>query len=280
MNQEKAREFFSSYYEGTLEPGIQLTVDQALKRDAALREEYRQFERTYEELGKLKYEVVEIPFDLHERIAAHVDKNLWELKRQRQPTWTVWARNLAFAGVGAAALIGAVLSLRPGTAEVVGAGAVTTGKREDVTISMAGGVPTIELAASEARTVEVREGSRGPVRRRLQVQGEPLQTPLRNAGAEAVVFAVTVQEASATTLVAVPGSEPFIEKSGSGDLEQFASALAGFYRRTVAVRVSQPSAQVSWTFEALDPVTAASDALDSQQYSVEIRDAVVWIMDH
>lgn len=280
MNQEKAREFFSSYYEGTLEPGIQLTVDQALKRDATLREEYRQFERTYEELGKLKYEVVEIPFDLHERIAAHVDKNLWELKKQRQPTWTIWARNLAFAGVAAAALVGAVLSLRPGTAEVVSAGTLATGSREDITISMAGGVPTIEFAPSDPTTVSVREGLRGPVRRRLQIDSEPLQTPLSNAGPQAVVFAVTVEGANTTTLVAVPGSEPFIDKSGSGDLEQFASALSGFYRRTVAVRVGQPSAQVSWTFEALDPVTAASEALDSQQYSVEIRGAVVWIMDH
>ena len=99
MNQEKAKELFSPYYEGTLEPGLAQALGQSLSKDAHLRAEFEQFERTYDELRALKFEVIDIPEDLAEKISTRIDRQIYEQKRTVQPTWVGWLRNVSIAAV-------------------------------------------------------------------------------------------------------------------------------------------------------------------------------------
>src|SRR2546429_9984360 len=103
MNQEKAKEFFSNYYEGTLEPGLAQALEHAMSRDGGIRDDYHHFEQSYEELSSLKFETIEIPFDLNDKILANIDRHIYDNRRSQQPAWTTWLRNLSIASISAVA---------------------------------------------------------------------------------------------------------------------------------------------------------------------------------
>ena len=103
MNNDKAREFFSSYAEGALDAGLKQSFEAQLQRDRDLQSEYHDFERTLEHLGQFKFEEIAVPADLNETISARLDRNLYDRKHNAAPTWHLWLRNFAIAGVSAAA---------------------------------------------------------------------------------------------------------------------------------------------------------------------------------
>jgi len=272
MNQEKAREFFSNYYEGTLEPGLAQALEQAMARDNSLRDEYQDFENSYEELGTLKFETIQIPFDLNDRILANIDKHIFENRRSQQPAWTMWLRNLAIGSVCAVAILGAVLSLRSFNSRATGAGVVTAGgtTKDEITVEPnSNRDATITFAPNTTQTLVISEGLSGPVRRRTTVlEGKGLTTTLENPSTEATVFHVKVSSDPRATLIALPGSEPTAAKIGQGNLADFAKALAGYYRVPVEVHVSAPTVNVSWEFKSLDAQQAAIGTLDLQRYTI------------
>ncbi|HTQ08499.1 MAG TPA: hypothetical protein VMI31_00360, partial [Fimbriimonadaceae bacterium] len=92
MTNEKAREFFSAYHEGTLEPGFRVSFEQKLKSDYAVRHEFESFVRAMEKLDALRDEEIEIPADLHDRITARLDRHLYERRKSATPSWSVWIR--------------------------------------------------------------------------------------------------------------------------------------------------------------------------------------------
>ena len=53
MNHDKAREFFSAYYEGTLESGLRQQLEARFRADAHLKADYAAFVETIEALGEL-----------------------------------------------------------------------------------------------------------------------------------------------------------------------------------------------------------------------------------
>ena len=69
MTNDKAREFFSAYHEGTLEPGLCASLERRLEGDASLQAEYAAFAETVESLNSMRFESVEIPAYLGDRIA-------------------------------------------------------------------------------------------------------------------------------------------------------------------------------------------------------------------
>ena len=73
MTHDKAREFFSAYYEGTLEPGLRASLGRRLEADARLQAEYDAFVGTVTSLDALRHEAVAIPAYLSDRIALRLD---------------------------------------------------------------------------------------------------------------------------------------------------------------------------------------------------------------
>jgi len=275
MNQEKAREFFSSYHEGTLEPGLKQALEQAISRDTAVRDDYRNFERAYEDLGKLKFETIEIPFDLNDKILANIDRHIFENRRNQQPSWIVWLRNAAIAGVSCVAILGAALSLRNLTGKSASAGSITVGstKEELVIEPSTNHEATIHFSPSQDDTLVIREGLNGKERRRKDVAaGTELTTTLENPTTEAAAYDIeTPRSDTRSTLIILPGTSAATTRSGKGTLEDFAKALASFYRVPVEVHVASPTRVVSWNLGAPDALNAASGTLDLTRYAITWR---------
>ena len=275
MNQEKAREFFSSYYEGNLDAGLKQALEHAMNKDASLREEYREFEQTYEEIGCLKFETIEIPFDLTDKIVANIDRHVFEAKRKQQPAWITWLRNVAIAGVSCVALLGAALSLRNLTGKTAGASFVNTAStKDDLSIEPnTNRDATIHFSPSQADTLIIREGLGGKERSHADVlAGAELTTTLENPNASATVFDIeTPKSDTRSTLIALPGSASSTENTGKGNLEDFAKALASYYRVPVEVHVASPNIDVAWNFQGPDALNAAQSTLDLARYAITWR---------
>ncbi len=275
MNQEKAKEFFSSYYEGNLDAGLKQALEQAMNKDASIREDYRAFEHTYEEIGSLKFETIEIPFDLSDKIIANIDRHVFEAKRKQQPVWISWLRNVAIAGVSCVAILGAALSLRNLNGKAAGANLVpTAATKDELAIEpTTNHDATLHFSPSQSDTLIIREGLGGRERRHADVVGgDQLTTTLENPNASATVFDIeTPKSDTRSTLIALPGSAPFTQKSGKGDMQDFAKALASYYRVPVEVHVASPSIDVTWNFEGPDALNAAQSTLDLARYAITWR---------
>lgn len=276
MNQEKAREFFSSYYEGTLEPGLKQALEQAISKDAAIREDFEDFENTYEGLGSLKFETIEIPFDLNDKILANIDKHIYENRRTQQPAWMMWLRNVAIAGVSCVALLGAALSLRKLTAPVAsgGAGPISGSTKEELSIKPnTNHDAVIHFAPSSTETLIIRQGLNGKDLRRATVLGgnEGIDVPIENPSESTVVYDLEVKSDPRQTLIALPGSASSNVQAGQGNLEDLAKALASFYRVPVEVHVASPTVSVNWNFQSPDALNAARATLDVNRYVITLH---------
>lgn len=278
MTNDKAREFFSAYSEGSLESGLRLAFEQKLKADGALRSDFEQFESTLAMLATLHEEQIDIPFDLHEKVSARVDREIWEQKQGATPGFLARLRTLAFVGVAAIALVGGVYSLlhrgNGGNAVQSGIGPATS-----LELRVEGGEngPRVRYAPAAGKVVLLRSQSGGSVLASINVSKEqPLDRPVVNPNQTTVLlrFEVLDDPGAGAIELAVPGSRKDGAKTGSGTLEEFARALAGVYRETVALSDVDPLTQVQWDFKEGEARTAAQTAL-SERFVVDQTDGNV-----
>jgi hypothetical protein len=127
----------------------------------------------------------------------------------------------------------------------------------------------IQFAPTATEALIIKDGLNGAERRRTTVMaGGDLTTSVNNSNADATVFDLEVKSDPKPILIALPGAEPTAAKVGQGTLEEFARALAGYYRVPVEVHVAKPTFNVSWEFKAPDAQKAAIAALDLQQFTI------------
>jgi len=248
-------------------------------KDVSIRNEFREFEQTYEELGSLKFETIEIPFDLSDKILANIDRHVYENRKSQQPAWMLWLRNIAIAGVSCVAILGAALSLRNFGAKDKQAGQagvfnLPAANKEELSIEpSAKHDAVIHFQPSQNETLIIREGLNGPERTRVTVlQGEDYPTRLQNPNTDATVFDLESsgdKTAARSTLIALPGSGSASEQTGQGNLEDLAKALASYYHVPVEVRVATPTENVSWNFQAATAVDAARTTVDLTRYAID-----------
>lgn len=264
MTIQKAREFFSSYHEGTLELGLRQPFERLLRSDAQLRAEYEAFARTVESLESMRAEPIEPPFDLHERISARLDRDLWVRSRSgRVPIWLA-IRQYALGGIAVAALIGAIVSMQAGgggfTADPFGATS-----QERLRFSADGRTVVLAYDAPGSASVTVSRASGVPLQS-FQLQRQRLRSPITNTSLRAELVRVTAGEDDA--LLAVPGSRRDAKPEGKGTLGQFATALAGWYLTPVRLEAKDANVTVSWRLRGVNPADAVS--LDVGNKSVTI----------
>jgi hypothetical protein len=268
MNQEKAREFFSAYYEGTLENGLRQTLEQRLRADAQLLSEYASFEETMSELDSLKFEEIEVPMYLSDRIATRLEA-VQEKQATKTFVWPTWLRALSVSGVAGLAILGAVLSLNARSSGTAQAGGLTAGQNSMVVENSSGNV-VLKYQSSEKEAVDI--SSDGKVLQHIQLDpNQRLVSPLNNHQAETAVF--EVKAGDRTTYIAVPGTQrQNADQTGQGTLKAFAAALAGFYRTPVELDVQDATKSASWHFEAAKAIDAANASLEVGSVSVSESD--------
>jgi len=278
MTQDKAREYFSAYYEGTLEPGLRQAFEHRLHSDSILQADYAAFTETMEELDLLPHEEIEIPMFLNDRIAARLEPERAK-KRNRTPIWSVWLRGLAFGSLATAALAFAFISVNNHD-NVAKAALGDPGSGDRVAFSSRGTGIVMDYHPAVERTVVVTSGFTGKEIKRFTVDSDAPSQPFTNPQTSTALFQVQVLGQTGSTLIAVPGTEAHSEAGGDGSMTDFAVALADRYRTSVVVRVSDPSDHVAWKFSGTDVRRAADSALKDTPYMVDQRETgILNIMD-
>lgn len=267
MTNDKAREYFSAYHEGALEPGLRTSLERKLRSDAALQAEYDAFVGTLNSLDALRHEAIEVPFYLSDRIAARLDG---ALTTKPAPFWSAWFKPTpAGPGYGyalglAGALLVAAFGLR---------GMQATGEAQEA--NMGPGSPfspvTVRWMASDeglvaqfaggpARSVTVApEG--GDATNYALAARQPFELTLNNPNSYARRFKVS-QGSDLLATVAVPGARTAPRKSGSGTVSELASALADAYHIVVVVKGTPIGTTVAWKFDGVNARAAAEASLD------------------
>lgn len=285
MTNEKAREYFSAYSEGTLDAGLAQSFEAKLRMDSGLKAEYEQFESTLKELESLRFEQVEVPFDLNDRISAAVDKSIYEKKRTAQPAWTVWLRNLAFGGLATAALFGGYLSIvnRSGDSNPSVPASPFPSETAKPNIeqieykSIPNGV-RMEYKPTDKHTVSIKGGSEGE--KTFNVDSTLWLNRLTNDQPSSAVFTVEVKGEVPATMVVVPGTEKKDSTTGQGSILELAKAAADKYGVPVILKSNQAQSEISWNLAGEDAHKAMQDVLQGMPIRVDIREGILYIGDN
>ena len=263
MTNDKARDFFSAFHEGTLEPGLRASLERRFATDARLQAEYAAFVGTVESLDALRNEAIAIPAYLSDRIALRLDP---AFEAKAVPFWkTLFAPRVATPrygwalGVAGAFLVAAVGLRGLRSEDVAQSGIVGTGGETVRWTQDADGFVAF-FAGSAVRQVGVLpEG--GTAQEYRLAANQPFELNLSNPNSGARRFKLTVGDDAYAT-VALPGSRPVARKSGTGTVTELASALADAYRVPVVVKGVPMTTRVRWSFESSDARAAAEQSLE------------------
>jgi len=271
MNAEKAQELFSDYREGTLSPSLRSSLERALAADPALKAEYVRFEEAWDHLGALTSEEAELPFGLHDKIMARIDKSVFDAKREAKAGRF---GSFRFAFYGAAAVIAVtatVLSLRSrgsvGTADMVGGHTV-----EPLAISATEGGVHVTRGASDG-SVFIKEEATGRLVGKIDQAGKKLDFPLKNDGANGTVL--RIEGDSESVWVALPGRDKS-DIADEGTLLDLALDAADHYGMPVQIKVKDLRAKASWKLDESDPVKTLAK---SGEFTFERRNGLVYLTD-
>jgi len=272
MTNEKARDFFSAYHEGTLETGLRISFEQKLKADSDIRHEFDSFARAMDELDKLKFEEIEVPASLHEHISARLDRHVFERSRNSKLNWGTWVRGLSFAGVAVIAVLGAIFAVSLRNGGSAAAGAVPIGADQvDYAMSPAG--MTYKLTPTSVKTVVISNEGKVVSRKVVGDSANPnFEILLRNPLPEASIFTIQVGNDANETIVALPGLTRSSAKKGEGTVVDFARAVSGYFATPVTIKTRVPGERKSWVFTTTDVVTESSKGLGSDYGVTLLKD--------
>jgi hypothetical protein len=278
MNQEKAREFFSAYYDGTLERGLKQTLEQRLRADAQLTAEYRAFERTMEHLSQLKFEDIEVPIYLSDRIASRIEEA--RLAQKPRNPLMLWVPRFTIGGLAAVAVVFAVMSwfgrgqgpstsgFGPGS--IFGPSQTSQWPSETITVVTTPRTTTLHYQSATPREVKVLDEAGSDLKNFGLSAGQPLTTRLKNPNPSAALFEVEVSGSGPDEYIAVPGTKSAVPTSENGTVGNYVKALADRYSVPVILKCRDLNKTIDWNFSAGDAKGSAEKSLDSGEYDVTL----------
>ncbi len=260
MNSNKARDLFSEYSEGTLNPGLKAGFERCLEQDPALREEYRQYLVVVQALEARRDEPVEAPFDLHDRIMARIDKSIFDSRRAPSVGLFERWRLAMFGGLGTVAVAATVIALvnaqRPGV-ETSEANLLSGGREAAVSFAWREGQLFVVHPGESVGVVEVLNPEDKRVVGSIPYTSEGLNRALENKAPRSVVR--EIKTGKQTLLVAIPGTERERRETGEGTAADVARALADGLGVAVQLDVKDPGAVRTWRLKGDDPVATEVD---------------------
>ncbi|MCU0316904.1 MAG: hypothetical protein MUC92_09955 [Fimbriimonadaceae bacterium] len=278
MNLNKARDFYSAYYEGTLEPGLKQALEAARQADPEIEQDYRQFEMLVSELPNLAVEPIEVPADLHDKISAKLDHHLWTLEQQKPKRWS-WNWKVALVGgVACLAIVSAIFAIRPaeGTASEAGISlpvGATTAKFEIVDGSLG-----LIVNNSSPITVTITNTADGQISAQRPLAPGRLFIPLRNESDTAEVLSISFSEKEIEPLLIVlPGKATGNVRSGEGTLLDCAKAVAQTFRTPITIRNRNTNEVVRWEFSQEDTTDNLVQALVKNNINATMLDSRILV---
>jgi hypothetical protein len=279
MNLNKARDFYSAYFEGTLDEGLRQAFERARASDAQVAAEYAQFERIMLELKALDSPVA-VPADLHTTIRRRVDDHINASEKKARSTALFFAwKPIAYGAVATAAIIGVLASFsnRPSDGPAR-AGLATIGHNEAPRFLVEEGTLRLKFASAGPNVVTVSEVETGRQLLKKPLVGQRIDSPLKNLSDDAVLLVVGFAEGYRPMHVALPGSSRQLEQQGSGTVLDLVTAIAGMYDSPVVLDTSDISAKAAWDLDSPDVLTAVKDELAALGMKAEVRESgLLWI---
>jgi hypothetical protein len=269
MNQDKAREYFSAYHEGTLDGGLLHAFEHRLRSDALVQAEFHSFQRTMAELDRLRLEEIEVPDYLSDRIASRLEQELGSSRSK--PVLSLWMPRFAVAAAVLAVVASAAVLMRGGGNSGPGVAGLSW-PSEAINLQPSSSGVTLQYKSAAPKTVQILSAtgtnlSSYPIEAR-----QPLKAELRNDNAEATLFEIKVSDNGPDEYVAVEGTKTSTNRAGSGSILDFAKALSGTFHMPVVVNDPQSIATktVTWDLAGTDAKAAAQKALDGTGYDVTL----------
>lgn len=279
MNLSKARDFYSAYYEKSLDEGLRQAFERAMELDSQVSAEYQQFVRIMDQLKVLEAPV-QVPTDLHLKIRERVDAHIIaQEQKAKVHSWFFGWKPIAYGAVAAVAIIAGLVSIsNQGGGRFSAAGMGGAVKDSSPKLAMEDGTLTLRFASSKANDVSIKEATTGRAMFGGQVTGQELVAPIKNSSENAVVVSVRFGSVYDPFLIAVPGSKVAGEGTGLGTPVQMIAVLAQRFSTPVVVQGDVAATAVAWDFEGTDPLAAVKDELDMLGLKAEIREGgLVWI---
>jgi hypothetical protein len=247
--------------------------------DSEVKAEYEAFQQTLSELDGLRFVSSPVPADLHDKIAARLDLQVWEQKRVASVGWAGWLRNVALGGVAAAAVVGAILSIASHGQSANASGIGTLSTNQLLATPVDKGVKVSYIAASPKR-VSVQSGEQ-MLRVDELAPSQRWESTLTNSQPHAALFRVGIAQDSQEIEVTIPGSVATHRKPGNGTIEDLAKALADTYRVPVILSGRDLNQSIKWDFQEQEPAEAAGTALSTRTFTVEVKNGnALWITEN
>jgi hypothetical protein len=270
MNLNKARDFYSAYYEQSLDEGLRQAFERAMAQDAQVSAEYRQFVRIMEELKALDVPVA-VPSDLHAKIRSKVDAHINGLEsKSKAPSWFFGWKPIAYGAMASVLIIAGLISLSNKGSKSIATAGMGPVAEASPKLTVESGVLTLRFATARANGVTVTDVAEGRSLFSQQLSGQQLVTPIENSSEDAVLVSIQFSSQYDPLVVAVPGSELGTEQEGSGTLADMALALAERYAAPIVIPAGSANLKVDWQFVGTDALVAAKDELDKLGLKSEI----------
>ena len=274
MNPDKARELFSEYREGILDGALKTSFETALSANPALKKEYREFDGLLSEFEQSRYVEIEAPFDLHDKIMARIDKNLFEERRNAKTNWFSGRRLGLLSGVAAIAIIGTIVSIKSTGNETSTGDFLSGTNASGLGLSTKDGKLIVKHGASSDSSVLVKDESTGKLVQRFELNGKSLESPQENKGDAAVLL--RIESNTDTFLVAIPGRRANVEFEGTGTAKDLAKIAADTYREPVQLGIKDSTVELKWKLDATDPTLSRQV---SGKFSFERRFGMLYLAD-
>jgi len=253
MKSDKAREFFSSYYEGSLDSSLRTQFESLMQHDPTLREEYADFAASLDSLGALSQVDIEVPSDLHERISARLDRHIYE-QNQAKPKGLAafkkfWMIGGLVTGAAAATLI-LMNNKTPSPSAEANVISIPTmvQKASHLDIESVAGETRLVFYATANEVITVTRLADGTELDTFRMsKGDKLSSKLTNSGRGPLTLNVQRQNVQESFIVVLPGSEAKSQLSGEGNLVELAEAMAGSYQKAVVLYTKGQDNLLRWT---------------------------------
>ncbi|HXH60685.1 MAG TPA: hypothetical protein VNI20_04945 [Fimbriimonadaceae bacterium] len=276
MNLNRARDFYSAYYEGSLDQGLRQAFEHALSNESEVSAEYGQFVRIMDELRRLD-RPVEVPSDLHLKIRERVDAHINSKSRKTSPSWLFAWKPFTYGVVATAAIIGVVASFSSNRGSIGTAGLIDV-PTSDPVIEFNDGTTVLKFQSAAPNTVSVTRVEDGSIIATVQAGGKRIASPLTNSSEGAELVRIGFSSNFRPLYLAVPGTKAKAQPEGKGTLADMMVAMADQYRVPIVCESTDVLQPTEWNFDQADAVQASSDELGSLGMKAAAHNGgLVWI---
>jgi hypothetical protein len=284
MNLDKAREYYSDYFEGSLEPGLKNQFERQLNDHAEVREDYEAFVQAMSLFDDIREDDVEVPFDLHDKILARVDHHIWEKERSKPKGIGAWWRTLAVGGVAALGIIGTLYTLvnrsNGGENMVSGVGIINGGQTAPAPQFTANGSQLmLNLPAAAGTEMQVLLQNTGAELSKVKFSEPSVSAPIKftGAGGELVKIVFTRGDKKSETIVALPGGSA--EATGTNStIAKLGLAMAARYKVPVLVPLDKLNESISFELRGTSAKEAPTSTISDNKVTVESRGGLIVIL--